>query len=167
MAFSIAVVQKTQFMHHSHDSGHKEHALSNVCYLKPPHLVTHRIRNEIQKKKRHVRCWHGTWLWICSRNSPCHLCETLQMQRPALTVLHCTRWQAILPTVTLAPGMAQHRNSHTSTHTHTHTCIREHFHPIGTALANQYARKPQGLVSHCFQTRPNSSYRKIYCTTRG
>lgn len=51
MAFSIAVVQKTQFMHHSHDSGHKEHALSNVRYLKPPHLVTHRIRNEIQKKK--------------------------------------------------------------------------------------------------------------------
>lgn len=68
-----------------------------------------------------MRCWHGTWLWICSRNSPCHLCKTLQMQRPALTVLHCTRWQAILPTVTLAPGMAQHRNDHTSTHKHTHT----------------------------------------------
>lgn len=51
----------------------------------------------------------------------------------------------------------------TQVHTHTHTY--EHFHPIGTALANQYARKPQGLVSHCFQTRPNSSYRKIYCTT--
>lgn len=84
--------------------------------------MTHRIRNEIKKKKKkHVRCWHGTWLWICSRNSPCHLCETLQMQRPALTVLHCTRWQAILPTVTLAPGMAQHRNVtqvHTNTHTH-------------------------------------------------
>lgn len=62
------------------------------------------------------------------------------MQRPALTVLHCTRWQAILPTVTLAPGMAQHRNVHTSTHTRTHTHIREHFHPIGTALANQYAQ---------------------------
>lgn len=106
-------------------------------------------------------------IWICSRNSPCHLCETLQKQRPALTVLHCTRWQAILPTVTLAPGMAQHRNIHTNTHKHTHTRIHEYFHPIGTALANQYARKPQGLVSHCFQTRPNSSYRKIYCATGG
>lgn len=49
--FSIAVVQKTQFMHHSHDSEHKEHVLSNVCYSRPPHLVTHRIRNELQKKK--------------------------------------------------------------------------------------------------------------------
>lgn len=28
------------------------HAWSNVCYLKPPHLVTHRIRNEIKKKKK-------------------------------------------------------------------------------------------------------------------
>lgn len=53
------------------------------------------------------------------------------------------------------------------TFTQIHTRIREHFHPIGTALANQYARKPQGLVSHCFQTRPNSSYRKMYCATGG
>lgn len=28
------------------------HAWSNVCYLKPPHLVTHRIRNEKKKKKK-------------------------------------------------------------------------------------------------------------------
>lgn len=62
-------------------------------------------------------------IWICSRNSPCHLCETLQKQRPALTVLHCTRWQAILPTVTLAPGIAQHRNIHTKTHKHTHAYV--------------------------------------------
>lgn len=121
MAFSIAVVQKTQFMHHSHDSGHKEHALSNVCYLIPPHLVTHRIRNELLKKKGMWDAGMAQGIWICSRNSPCHLCETLQKQRPALTVLHCTRWQAILPTVTLAPGMAQHRNIHTNTHKHTHT----------------------------------------------
>lgn len=61
--------------------------------------------------------------------------------------------------------MAQHRNIHTYTHTQTH--VGEHFHPTGTSQANQYARKPQGLVSHCFQTRPNSSYRKIYCTAKG
>lgn len=104
-------------------------------------------------------------VWICSKNYLCHLFKTLQIQRPALTVLHCTRWQEILPTIPLAPGTAQHRNVHTDTHKHTHVC--ERFHPIGSALADQYGRKPQGLVSHCFQTRPNSSYRKMFCTARG
>lgn len=165
MAFSIAVVQKTQLMHHSHDSGHKEHALSNVCYLIPPHLVTHRICNELQKK-RHVRCWHGTR----------HL--DLLNKFPLSFVWDSPKAETGSDSFTLHQMASNPSHRHTgsrhgtaSKHSHkntqTHTCIREHFHPIGTALANQYARKPQGLVSHCFQTRPNSSYRKIYCATGG
>lgn len=166
MAFSIAVVQKTQFMHHLHDSGHKEHALSNVCYLIPPHLVTHRIRNVLQKKKAcEMLAWHKAFGF--AQEIPPVTCVRLSKSRDRL-------WQFY----TAPDGKQSFPSSHwlqawhsietfTQIHTNTHTRIREHFHPIGTALANQYARKPQGLVSHCFQTRPNSSYRKIYCATGG
>lgn len=143
------------------------HAWSNVCYLKPPHLVTHRIRNEIKKKKKGM--WdagmvHGFGF---AQEIPPVICVRLSKCRDRL-------WQFY----TAPDGKQSFPPSHwlqawhsietfTQVHTNTHTRIHEHFHPIGTTLANQYARKPQGLVSHCFQTRPNSSYRKMYCTTGG
>lgn len=166
--FSIAVVQKTQFMHYSHDSEHKEHALSNVCYSIPLHLshaplhVIHRICNELQKKKPcEMLAWHKEF-WF-SQEIPPVICMRLSKNRDRL-------WQFY----TAPDGKQSFPPSHwlqawhsIETFTQIHTRIREHFHPIGTALANQYAQKPQGLVLHCFQTRPNSSYRKIYCATGG
>lgn len=137
-----------------HDTRRVQNASSNRRYLIPSYL------RMVGGSMRDAGMAHD--VWICSRNSLCHLYKTLRIQRPALTVLHCTRWQEILPTVPLAPGMAQHPNVHTDTHKH--TGVRKHTHPIGSALADQYARKPQGLVSRCFQTRPNSSYRNIFCT---
>ncbi len=150
--FSIAVVQKTQFMHYSHDSEHKEHALSNVCYSIPLHLshaplhVIHRICNELQKKKPcEMLAWHKEF-WF-SQEIPPVICVRLSKNRDRL-------WQFY----TAPDGKQSFPPSHwlqawhsIETFTQIHTRIREHFHPIGTALANQYARKPQGLVLHCFQ----------------
>lgn len=118
------------------------------------------------RKKRHVRCWHGTR----------HL--DLLKKFPLSFVWDSPKAETGSDSFTLHQMASNPSHRHTgsrhgtaSKHSHkntqTHTRIREHFHPIGTALANQCARKPQGLVSHCFQTRPNSSYRKICCATGG
>ncbi len=117
--------------------------------------------NYRKKKPCEMLAWHKEFGF--SQEIPPVICVRLSKNRDRL-------WQFY----TAPDGKQSFPPSHwlqawhsIETFTQIHTRIREHFHPIGTALANQYARKPQGLVLHCFQTRPNSSYRKIYCATGG
>ncbi len=135
MAFSIAVVQKTQFMHHSHDSGHKEHALSNVCYLIPPHLVTHRICNELQKK-RHVRCWHGTRHLDLLKKFPV-ICVRLSKSRDRLWQFYTAPdgKQSIPPSHWLQAwhSIETFTQKHTNTHTHTWT-LPSHWNRSGKSI---------------------------------
>ncbi len=115
------------------------------------------------RKKSHVRCWHGTRNLDFLKKFPLSFAwdspktetgsDSFTLHQMASNPSHLSHWLQAWHSI--------------ETFTQIHTRIREHFHPIGTALANQYARKPQGLVLHCFQTRPNSSYRKIYCATGG
>lgn len=46
--FPLQLYRKTQFMHH---------AWSNVCYLIPLHLVTHRICNENTEEEKNHKTW--------------------------------------------------------------------------------------------------------------
>lgn len=91
---------------------------------------------------------------ICLRNSSC---PRTSKQHAALTFLHCSRWQHHFP---LSSGY-RHGTATPSAHT------TKFFHSFSTALSNQYAHKPQELVLLCFQTRSDSNYQKMYCTTKG
>lgn len=128
---------------------------------------------KIQKKKKtikleklkHVRCWHGTWRLDLLKKFPLSFAwDSLNAETSSDSfTLHQMASNPSHRHTGSRHGTASKR-SHKYTHTHTHTytwTLPSHRNRSGKSICP----KPQGLVSHCFQTRPNSSYRKIYCTT--
>lgn len=109
------------------------------------------------KKWKCARLVHCVLCRICLRNS-CRLSEAVQTARSS-DIFTLQQMANTTSLCHLATGMAQQPPLHT--HNQILSLLQ---HSSGKSICS---KKPQELVLLCFQTRSDSNYHKIYCTTRG